>query len=186
VPISLYRIPSQLHQYLKYYKTTTHPSREQFEVRVAALLAYFLRLHGRCVASAAGEDWDILTIVPSTSGRPGVHPLAQAIARVATLDHQYERLLTRGPAVVGHNQANDDAFRLRRQLAGERVLVIDDTFTSGARAQSAASAINLSGGVTVAVLAIGRMFDPGFSDDTADYWAAQSRARFDWATCCIH
>lgn len=153
---------------------------------MAALLAYFLRLHGRCIASTAGDDWDILTTVPSTSGRLGVHPLTQAIARVAVLSQQYERLLTRGPAVVGHNQASDDAFQLRRRLAGERVLIIDDTFTSGARAQSAASAINLNGGVTVAVLAIGRVFDPGFNDDTAAYWAAQSKATFDWATCCIH
>lgn len=46
-------------------------------------------------------------------------------------------------ASVDHNKADDDAFTVSRPLSGERVLLIDDTLTTGARLQSAASALGL-------------------------------------------
>jgi adenine/guanine phosphoribosyltransferase-like PRPP-binding protein len=186
VPISLYEIPSQLHRELRHYKSGAIPSAElEFGTHVAALVGYFLDQHGECIERAAEGGWDVITTVPSSGVRAGEHPLAHAIRRVGFLKEHYELLLDKGSVDLDHNRASDDGFVLRRELDGERVLLIDDTFTSGARAQSAASVINNGGGAVVAILAIGRVIDPSSGDHVKEYWDRQRRQLFSFDTCCL-
>jgi hypothetical protein len=127
----LYEIPSQLHHILRHYKSGGYPRLEaDFSTRVVSLLAHFLRHHGSCIETAAGGGWDVITAVPSSRQRAGEHPLVTAIRRVRSLRDQFELLLERGPEQVGHNTASDNGFRVARSVRGERVLLIDDTFTS--------------------------------------------------------
>ena len=58
-----------------------------------------------------------------------------------------------------HVQAAD-RFRATMALGGARVLVIDDTWTTGANAQSASAALRLPG-PGPSLSAIGRWFNPG-------------------------
>ena len=58
-------------------------------------------------------------------------------------------------------------FTAVRALAGERVLLVDDIWTTGARAQTAAAALLAAGASTVAALVIGRFINPGFGDNAA-------------------
>ncbi|MGH2717889.1 MAG: hypothetical protein ACRDJU_04850 [Actinomycetota bacterium] len=163
VPVSLYEIPSQLHLYLRQYKSVMRPSSQQeFSRKVAALLCHFLDRHRRCIEAKAGGGWHVITAVPSTGGRPGEHPLVSALRQVPSVFRDYEQLLSPGSAPIGHNQASDDGFRPLRAMHGERVLVIDDTFTSGARAQSAASVLNNAGAHVVAIVPVGRVIDPSW------------------------
>lgn len=186
VPISLYEIPSQLHKVLRYYKHTTHPSAGAFGWKLSGALGYFLVRHAGCIAAAAGGAWDRIATVPSSKQRPGVHPLVSVVKRVKQLAPLHEDLLVPGPHEVGHRKAHDEGYVTTRQLAGERVLLIDDTFTTGARAQSAASAIALAGGQVAAVVAIGRVIEPTFNAECAALWAKQSKIPFDWDDCCHH
>jgi hypothetical protein len=156
-----------------------------FLVRTAALLGYFLQLHGDCVATAAGGQWNIITSVPSSRDREGEHPLETAIKLVPELRDQYEPLLRLGPGEITHTVAGDDGYEPLRRLDGERILLVDDTFTSGARAQSAASAINNGGGVAAAILPVGRVINPNWSDQHHEYWRRQSRVVFDFDRCCV-
>jgi hypothetical protein len=55
--------------------------------RVAALLARFLQNHNRCIGG-----WDLITVVPSSIGRRGPHPLAQAINMVPALADSHRPL----------------------------------------------------------------------------------------------
>jgi orotate phosphoribosyltransferase len=64
------------------------------------------------------------------------------------------------------------------------VLLIDDTWTTGSRAQSAAIALRDVGAVTIAVVVIGRHFDRGFGPGEEYYESARAR-RFTWAKCCL-
>ncbi len=66
-----------------------------------------------------------------------------------------------------------------------RVLVIDDTFTSGSRSQSAASALQLAGASVVAVVPIGRYINPDFNERTGEYWNRQRGVGFDFDACCL-
>jgi hypothetical protein len=152
---------------------------------VAALIGHFLKEHGRCLAAPAGGFWEVATTVPSSRPTSDEHPLAAAIQMVLQLSERYEPLLTRGAGPLDHNVASDQAFELRRQLEAERVLLLDDTFTTGARAQSAASAINNGGGNVIAIVTVGRVIDPNFAPHVEEYWERQRRRPFDFATCCL-
>jgi hypothetical protein len=65
------------------------------------------------------------------------------------------------------------------------VLLVDDTFTSGARLQSAASALALGGATVVAGVVVGRFCNPGFNDATQQLWDDASERRFSFDTCCL-
>ena len=183
VPISLYEVGSQLHYQLKHYKDGDGSKMAwDFLVKTAALLGCFLQRHDGCIAAAAGGGWDIITSVPSSTDRPGEHPLATAIKLVPSLRDQYEPLLRRGSTPPQHNVASEDGYEPLRPLGGERVLLVDDTFTSGARAQSAASALNNAGATVAAIVPIGRVISPEYNQD---FWKRQSRLVFDFDVCCV-
>ena len=185
VPVSLYEVPSQLHQYLRDYKDSQDARvRHDFSAKVVCLLCYFLSQHKHCIEAAAGGGLNIITSVPSTSGRQGEHPLVTALRRVPRFFQDYEPLVVAGSVPLDHKKASDDGFRPARPLAGERVLLIDDTFTSGARVQSAASALNNGGATVVAIVPIGRVIDPSFGD-VAEWWKELKRQPFSFDTCCI-
>ncbi len=188
VPVSLYEIPSQLYNELADYKRSTNPAvRAQSSLKVVSILCHFLGRHRRCIAAAAGDDWSVITNVPSSSvGATGEHALVKALRRVPSAFAQYENLLDRGPTAIGHNRASDTGFTATRALSGARVLVIDDTFTSGARAQSAASTLALAGASVVAIVTVGRVFNPEWSDTTKAFWSARTAQPFDFDVCCIH
>lgn len=187
LPVSLYTIPSQLHDILRHYKSGSYSAQrqDQFTVQAVCILSHFVLTHRPCIAAAAGKDWEILTTVPSTSGRTGRHPLAAAIGRVAGFREQFEELLAPGAVPTTHVIASDQGFTVTRPVNGKRVLIVDDTFTSGARAQSAASALTLAGALVVAIVPIGRVIQPGWSPDTQAYWTQRGTEPFDFNVCCL-
>jgi len=118
-----------------------------------ALLLAFLHDHGRCVwRRAAISGPTRLAVVPSGRGRPGPHPLRSLVAPYLT--GQWADLSPR----AGGDRARDlDPGRFASPpLPGERVLLLDDTWTSGASAQSAAMSLRLAGAHCVLVIVLGR------------------------------
>ena len=110
-----------------------------------------------------------------------------AVHWVRWLDDQFETLLRLGTVPVGHLTANDDGFESVRDVRGERVLLVDDTFTTGATAQSAASALGNAGATVVGIVAVGRVIKPGFSETVKEYWERQRDPRrpFTFDRCCL-
>ena len=175
VPLSLYAIPGGLHATLRGYKDgESGADRRRYAALVVSLLARFLFDHGDCLGSCRAGGWDFITTVPSTN-RDGPHPLASALRLVPWLAAQHQETLVRGTAAMAHNVASDDGFVVRSGVRGARVLVVDDTFTTGARVQSAASALQLAGARVVAAVPIGRVVDPCCSE----------QAPFDFGRCCL-
>jgi orotate phosphoribosyltransferase len=75
-------------------------------------------------------------------------------------------------------------FSPTRDLLGESVLLIDDTWTSGANAQSAAGALKSAGAGAVAVLVIGRHVNEDYRNNAA---RLRSLPRpFNWDVCGLH
>jgi orotate phosphoribosyltransferase len=70
-------------------------------------------------------------------------------------------------------------------VEGASILLVDDTFTSGARAQSAASALQLAGADVVAILTIGRYIKPEFSDEAREMFDDARATLFSFDTCCL-
>ena len=69
-----------------------------------------------------------------------------------------------GPPPVAHMQPDPAAFSPRARhggaLAGARALLLDDTYVSGARSQSAAAALHLAGARSTLILPLGRVLRP--------------------------
>lgn len=186
VPISLTRIDEQLHRVLWGYKNSAVDEvRDRFSIQIAALLARFLASHRSCIATAAGYNWDTVTIVPSTRERPGGHPLAGVLDMVKVLRGDYQPLLQPGSAHIDHNQADDAGFTADVAAEGRRVLLVDDTFTSGARLQSAASALRLSGAEVVAGLVVGRVISPEWNAPSKALWDKARRIPYSFDRCCL-
>jgi hypothetical protein len=120
-----------------------------------ALLLVFLRDHGRCVWRRAGVPGPShVAVVPSCRGRPGKHPLQALAAPYLTLP--WVRL----SAAEGLAALDPDPRRFHlERIAGASVLLLDDTWTSGASATSAAAALRLAGARSVAVVVLGRHLD---------------------------
>jgi hypothetical protein len=116
---------------------------------------------------------------------PFKHPLETAVTRVGALASLYAPLLVRGPAHVDHNRADDRAFSVACRLHGERVLVLDDTLTTGARLQSAVSALRLNGASAAAGVAVGRVIDPDWNGNCRRIWDQARETQFSFDQCCL-
>ncbi len=159
-----YSVGDYLHRLLRGYKDAPHPALR--ELRAEALARRVDEGLQRLDDSAAGvpgrlrlSGGEVVCVVPS-SHRAGA-PAEALVARVPRLASAHRRLLVRGPAPTGHLCARRLGFALspeaaRAELRGRRVLVFDDSLTTGARAQSAAFALRVAGCRVAGVLAVAR------------------------------
>jgi hypothetical protein len=190
VPISLYRVGEQLHTVLKDYKRSPNATvRERHLWQVGAILHRFVFGHRDHIVGAAGRDWDTVTIVPSKTDRPDVHPLERAVLLGEPLRSEYVSLLAPDkPELMGRNQSSDEGFRITQDVAGLRVLLIDDTLTTSGSFQSAASALAAAGADVVAGVVIGRVIDTSNADQYPEklaLWKQQHAIPFSFGTCCL-
>ena len=149
---------------------------------VLALLLVFLADHGACVWRHAGmSPPGRLAVVPAGSGRPDPHPLLQLVTPCLRLPICP---LAIRPGRQGRG-LDLDRFRADRIPVGASVLLLDDTWVSGASAQSAAAALKQAGARHVAVVVLGRHVNP---DDPAagSLLAGLAPARYDPSTCAVH
>lgn len=188
VPISMSEALGQLHRALRGYKSGTHPDvRHTFSVQLTAVLWRFLESHETCVAAAAGTGgFELVTTVPSSSRqRDETHPLRTIVGRwTRPTAGRYERLLRRTDHPFPEHTVSLDKFRCVRRLDGEPILLIDDTWTTGGNAQSAAAVLADAGSGPVGLVVIGRHVNPDFRDN-ADR-LGELPGLFDWDRCCRH
>jgi len=132
-------------------------------------------------------SFDVITTVPSTAGRPGHHPLEDLVANVVVgAAHRCEDLLRVQRAELPARSQAPDRYVAARDLTGVRVLVIDDTCTTGAHAQSASCALKSAGASAIGVsVCLGRLFDPNYRANSA-WLTAKRKVGWQWTTCCIH
>ena len=158
------------------------PTSASAQASVLALLLAFLTDHGPCVWQRAGmPSPDRLAVVPTGAGRPGPHPLLRLVS-------PYLRLPGCSLALRPGRQGRDldlDRFQVTARPPGASVLLLDDTWVSGASAQSAAAALKLAGARHVAVIVLGRHVNP---DDAASapLLAGLAAARYDPSACAVH
>jgi hypothetical protein len=147
-----------------------------------ALLLTFLHDHGRCVWRHAGMPAPgRLAVVPTGCGRPGPHPLLELAAPYLRLP--VAGLVTR-PGEQGRDP-NPDRFRAERAGPGASVLLLDDSWVSGASAQSAAAALKRAGARHVAVVVLGRHVDPA-DRHSAPLAARLAPSGYDPDRCAVH
>lgn len=128
------------------------------KTRLRDLTLLFLREHWKCLVRSRGELTD-LAIVPSTRGRPGPHPLASLVASRIPL-----RLVAVAANAAYPPEDRDfhtDRFQITTDLGASngprRVLLLDDTWTTGGRIQSMAYALKAAGALAVVSVVLGRL-----------------------------
>jgi hypothetical protein len=180
VPISYAIKGTPFAEHLWRYKAW--PAAASARASLLALLLAFLTDHGPCVWRYADmPPPGRLAVVPTGAGRPGPHPLLGLVS-------PYLRLSACPLAIRPGRQGRDldlDRFQAGQVPAGASVLLLDDTWVSGASAQSATAALKQAGARHVAVVVLGRHVNP---DDpaVAPLLAALAPARYDPSTCAVH
>jgi predicted amidophosphoribosyltransferase len=139
-----------IHNHLRGYKDDADPAvRLRKSYRLAALLSVFISNHSGCIG-----EWDLVTCVPS----PNRIALEPVVKMVRVLESNYDAILTEragGPP----RELSADRFIVTRDIVDRRVLLLDDTFTTGSAIFSAAAAIRNAGATVVGPLVIGRFVD---------------------------
>jgi predicted amidophosphoribosyltransferase len=158
-PISYSFSGGQLHHALAGHKRTTGPAARRMSVELAAIMWRFLAEHEPCVARAAGADrFKVVATVPSGERpRDEQHPLRRIVGELCgPTRERHERLLLRSKSAVAGHAFEAGKYEPVRGLNGESVILIDDTWTTGANAQSAAAALREAGAARVAAVVVGR------------------------------
>jgi hypothetical protein len=117
-----------------------------------ALLLVFLREHSGCLWRSIGARGPTHIAVVPTARRAGPHPLRALIAPY--LARPWAELTAR-PDEHRVRELDPDRFAAL-PVPDSRVLLVDDTWTTGASAQSAALALRRAGARSVVTVIIGR------------------------------
>jgi predicted amidophosphoribosyltransferase len=187
VPISYGVAGEPLHAALAAYKREADPFVPAATAQIAAILWRFLERHEPCVAAAAGVDrFDLITTVPSGErSRDPYHPLRRVVGElVEPARSRHERLLEPPTASAAPRRFDPDRFAAARTLGGEAVLLIDDVWTSGASAQSAAAALLAAGSGPVAAVVIARYLNPGWHQNARRLQRRRGDFEFDSCALC--
>lgn len=185
-PISYSVAREQLHHALRGYKRFPEAVARRLTVDLAAVLWRHLATHEGCIARAAGtKAFTLVTTVPSGDrSRNGHHPLLRIVGElVEPVRHRHERLLRRSTTAVSGRAFDPQKFEPVRALAGESVLLIDDTWTTGTNAQSAAAALKQAGAGPVAAVVIGRFLNRDWQEN--DRRLSGIPQPFDWSRCAL-
>jgi predicted amidophosphoribosyltransferase len=183
-PISYSVAGEQLHHALAGYKRGSMRWMRTLTRQLAAVLWRHLALHEPCIARAAGVTrFPQVTTVPSGSAsRTPPHPLEEIVAHlVEPTRDRYVPLLRRTAHPVPAHSFSPDRFAATTELTGEPVLLIDDTWTTGASAQSAAATLKKAGAGPVAVVVIGRHLNRDWGENDRRLRAIPTP--YDWSRC---
>ncbi len=126
--------------------------------RLLLLLLGFAQFHASCLDLVARRPVTGMATVPSLRGRTGAHPL---VTLAAVLPGHWAQVKLEATAGIPEAQRRD----LRPQhfvvpdrdiVAGQHILLLEDTWVQGRHAQPAAAALLLAGASDVTILVIAR------------------------------
>ena len=186
VPISYSVAREQLHHALASYKRLDGDVARRLQAILAAILWRFLTTHEHCLAKAAGaKGFDLVTTVPSGDPtRDGRHPLRSIVGElVGPTRDRYHRLLRRTDAETEPRSFSETKFEPIRHTEARSILLIDDTWTTGASAQSAAATLKDAGAERVAAVVIGRHLNREWHEN--DRRIRGVARPFDWQACAL-
>jgi hypothetical protein len=130
---------------------------------VTLLVLLALARHAGCPGVLSGGPVTHWATVPSLPAKPGEHPLHEIVAHLAL---RPEVTLVAAAKAPFPRDVDPQHFRTNACLpAGSHVLLIDDTWVGGGRAQSAVLALRQAGAAHVSALVVARWINKDFGDN---------------------
>lgn len=180
IPITLYSKPSVVRDILTFYKDQRGPDDVGLPAVVAALFERFFATHGKALAERYGKA-DAAVVVPGKGDRPPPHPLLVALRDLPA--HSIPPLedgLALGAGQIDRRAPRKDGYTVISEVAGKSIVLLDDVYTTGATAQSAAYALRAAGANVTAIVVAGRRLNPGWSPHVAGIVERQRALGFDF------
>lgn len=148
---------SEMHRYKDY-----HPSSQALN-NVWSLLDQGLA-HRLCASRLVGQPVDAIAVVPSRSHyQDGTQSMLQRLCTRALPASMPLVDLRPVPGSSSDRLVHGDAFTVVNPPVASHVMLIDDTWVSGATTLSAVTALRASGAPYVSVLVLARWLDPGYA-----------------------
>jgi hypothetical protein len=163
-----------------------HPARAVRE-RCSEIIKWLVLLgithHERCIAAAVGSPVARRVVIPSLTSRPGVHPFTEIARAVGAVG---QATLMSAPSALCDRTVRTDKFQLApgARVDGRHVLVLDDIWTTGSNAESAALALRRAGAAKISVMVVGRWLSPGHRS-TAEFIDARLQRDYDPDICPV-
>ena len=133
-----------------------HPMRLERE-RCCSVIREVLRLgmslHERCIGAVVGQPVSTRVVIPSLTSRLGTHPMmsiAESLGLVGDV------VLKPAFDVRCDRVVDAEKFVVEGAVTGRHVVVLDDVWTTGSNAQSAALTLRRAGAAGVSVMVIAR------------------------------
>ena len=139
--------------------------------------------HERCIGCAAGLPVSCRLVIPSLTSRPCRHPFTDLAHTMNAVSDAVT--LTPVPDAMCDRVVNDKfVLAPAARLDGEQVLILDDTWTTGSTAQSAALAVRRAGAAAVSIMVVGRWLNPD-RRATPNFIAARLQRDYDPNICPV-
>jgi predicted amidophosphoribosyltransferase len=159
--------PQLRHDIRQYKDGRDDDSRAEALQRLSALAWHFFHFHGRCLDAAGNPVSHILTVPSGAPGRHrGGHPL-EILASFAPPHWQRVSLLRIETAAGRHLDTTSLTMEEGSDVAGRHVVVFDDTWTTGSKAQSAALVARRAGAAQVTVVVVARIMNSDWGPTAA-------------------
>ncbi len=174
----------QAYSVLRGYKTPA--IQDRYWTAAATWVVWLLGRHGLCALRRPGiaESQFLWATVPSVrSGRLGEHPLHHIVRQVWGPRYPEARVsLTVGAGVQGR-EYNPLRFTADPIASGSHVILIDDSWTTGANVQSAATTLKRAGAAEVSALILGRLLNDAWEPTRQFIAHGGLRSPFDPNAC---
>ena len=182
LPLSLTKRGTGLYAALRQYKGRPGSVALRQQARLAELVAAFFERHSACVAP---DGFDKVAVVPSMQVPAEPHPLIATLKSVPQLAHKVVDVLHAGSASVDRNVADRAAYHCADSVVdGDRILLVDDIYTTGAHMQSAAAALGDNGARSISLVAVARHQDPSWPPARRLLeWSAAAQRAWTVETC---
>ena len=172
------------------WRAKNETSDSWLRIPLGALLWSFLMRHERCMEAMYGGPFDLRVAVPShPSTRGGVRHLDRLIGCVKDFSHSWsgEALIKNSTSKADSRRAEviEGLFSASSIVEGKRILLFDDTFTTGGTMASAAHALKARGARTVVGVAIGRQLSAAW-ETSKDLVAELPQREFGLDSCVVH
>ncbi|MFE5768709.1 phosphoribosyltransferase family protein [Streptomyces sp. NPDC056485] len=172
------------------WRAKNDDSASWLRIPLGALLWSFLNAHESCIEGAYGGPFDARIIMPShSSTRGGASHLGKVVDHIQDFSQCWDdSILVKNDASKAEARRGSvvkDLFTASSKVSGKRILILDDTFTTGGTLASAAQALKIAGARTVVGIGFGRQLSADWID-SKDLVAKLAERVLSLDECVVH